>query len=698
MPQRKALTKRRAAQAMGSAAWPRRLWGAFWAWTGQKGFFARWGLRGLFFAFSAFLLVWAAFELYFGSMARGYDLDYLDKMPERSVVLDATGQEMGRLHGENRLRVPLAEISPYFLKALLAREDTRFYDHGGVDWRGVLRAVVRNFSDNKRTQGASTLTMQLARNSFPIGRAKTLRRKLLEIALTRRIEANKSKEEILELYCNRIFFGQDFYGVERASRAYFAKSARDLTLDEAALLAGIIRGPSRFSPWAHTADAMAERDTVLDRMVATGQISAGDAAAAQAYPTKVAPKPSKPAQANYLMDMVRSELETLLDMDDVDLGGLKIYTTFDPHLQKSAEGITVRQLRSLEADGANNPLQSAVVLLETQTGAVRAVVGGRSYALGEFNHATAANRPAGSTFKPIVYAAAVQHAGLYATAPVSDAEIRLDEIRSAERPFSPANSDDTFTGVQPAQFGLVKSRNTMTVRVGEMAGIDHVHRMAEQLGIPGIKDRGAQVYLGNVPVSPWALTSAISTFANGGNRCRPYIIDRIETPDGEIIFRSGIMAYEAIPLGVAYTVGEMLRKVCGPAGTASSIAEYGLRSPVMGKTGTTDGYHDAWFIGCTPKHTCGVWIGRDKPAPIGPQAYGGRVAVPIWGQIMQEIERRCLPAEKHLLEKQSFPKCEEMTLYLCPVTRKQAKPGCLGQKVLIPADCVPGEMCPGHGR
>ena len=494
-------------------------------------------------------------DLVYSSLARKYDMAELGKMPERSEVYDARGGVLGRIHGENRTVVPLAEVSPNFIRPLLAREDNRFYQHGGVDYMGVLRALLRTLRDPEVRQGASTITMQLARNSFNLTKEKSIHRKLLEIAITRRIEAQRTKDQILELYVNRIFFGSGIFGVQRAAESYFGKSAKDLTLDEGAMLAAIIRGPNKFSPFRNYREAKSGRDMVLASMVREGVLSAEEAQKTMQANTRVQKEP-KAAQDTWALDAVRRELEKLLDDGEVGEGGLKIYTTLEPAMQEAAEQSLAKHLAAVEKlPGYSHQkwalyenmvqrglavepeyVQGAVVVLENITGAVRAIVGGRDIRHSSYNRALLAKRQVGSTFKPLVYAAAIEHARLLPGQLVSDAEIRPGEIRTADGEFSPQNSDNTFTGLQPAWWGLAKSRNTMAVRVGEMAGVDHVKELADKAGLKFIEGRSPQIYLGNLGATLESLTSAYSLFGNGGVRCRPFLIDRIENHAGELVF------------------------------------------------------------------------------------------------------------------------------------------------------------------
>ena len=368
--------------------------------------------------------------LVYGFWASTFNMEAVKEMPSRSTVYDLDGKVYSRLQGENRIVVPLSKVSKLFLEALLAREDTRFYHHRGVDPIGILRAIFRNLLAGSAAQGASTLTQQLARNSYPerIGPTKSLHRKLLEAFVSTRIEQHYSKDEILEAYVNRIYFGTGLYGIEAASLAYFGKHASDLNLSEAAMIAGIIRAPTYCSPFHHLDRATKSRDAVLERMVKQEKITEAQAAAARATRLAVSRKKPLQTQENYAMDAVLRDLNVLLTDEQRAEGGLKIYTTLDAALQKAMEQSVDAQLRKVESkpgyahprkaeftqqqrdEEAQTPyLQGAAVAIENKSGAIRALVGGRDHNDSKFNRALLATRQVGSTFKPFVYAAAFQH-------------------------------------------------------------------------------------------------------------------------------------------------------------------------------------------------------------------------------------------------------------------------------------------------
>src|SRR6476659_5049944 len=359
---------------------------------------------------------------FYAVWAQTFDIKKVGDMPERNTVFDVDGKIYSRLAGANRLKVSLSEVSPEFMAAVLAREDTRFYDHKRIDWRGILRALVRDITSGSAKEGASSITQQLARNSLPLG-GRSLSRKILEAMVALRIERQFTKQQILELYINRIYFGNGCYGVETASQAYFGKNASKLNLSEAALLAGLIRSPNRFSPLKNPEGAAVQRDAVLDRMVTLKKITPAQAEQAKKAKVVTHPKRMPQIQENYAMDAVQRALSLILTQDQMDDGGLSIYTTLDPSVQNTAQAALETQLSKIEhqsnfrhpikaeykppeegeGDAAMPYLEGAVVVIDNASGGIRALVGGRDYAQSKFNRALApANRQVGSAFKPFV--------------------------------------------------------------------------------------------------------------------------------------------------------------------------------------------------------------------------------------------------------------------------------------------------------
>src|SRR5207247_2004273 len=500
---------------------------------------------------------------FYTAWAQTFDRKKVGEMPQRNTVFDVDGKIYSRLAGANRLIVSLNEVAPAFIDALLAREDTRFFQHNGIDFYGVGRALVRDLLSGSAREGASSITQQLARNSLPLG-GRTINRKLLEAMVALRIEHEFTKQQILELYISRIYFGAGCYGVETASQAYFGKSASKLNLSEAALLAGLIRSPNRFSPLKNPEGATLQRDAVLNRMVELKKISAAQAEQAKAVKVTSHPTRLPQIQENYAMDAVQRDLNLLLTQDQIDNGGLFIYTTLDPAVQNAAQQALETQLTKIEHQsnfhhplkanyqppetGDDSPipyLHGAVVTIDNASGGIRALVGGRDYSQSKFTRALApTNRQIGSAFKPFVYTLAFSH-GLLPGAAISDGPIQPGEIDDAGN-WSPGNSDGTYGGTMPCSYGLIHSRNTMSVRVGQFAGLDAVQKVANDLGVSPNVPHGPAIYIGSFETNLKDITAAYSIFPHAGGSKQAYIIERIDNQQHHPIYRAAHISTPAL--------------------------------------------------------------------------------------------------------------------------------------------------------
>jgi penicillin-binding protein 1A len=669
----------------------------------RLGLFFGWLMVGLsLVGLIAFGLVYA----YYSHLASEYDLSKLGAMPERTVVYDRNGEVVGRLYGENRITVPLAEVSPHFVKAIVAREDSRFYQHSGLDLVGVGRAMVRNIKEGQVVQGASTITMQLARNSFPGLDDRSFHRKLIEIMLARRIEKIASKDQILSHYFNRIFFGNGLYGIQRAANVYFGKNAAELSLPEAALIAGIVRGPQKFSPFKNWEGAKLQRNDVLERMRVVGSISAAEADAARNAQIALKAQPAFRSQGDYAMDAVRRDLDVILEKQNFEDGGLKVYTTLDMRVQTTAEDALEARATKVEATKgypritkaqfdatwdkisevpATPYLQGAVCAIENRTGGIVAIVGGREYRQSKYNRALQGERQIGSTIKPFVYASAISR-GLLPGTLIDDSPLPGS--------WSPGNSDGKFIGPQPMAVGLIQSRNTMTVRIGDEAGLDNVLALMQAAGIGQKIPRTRQVFIGNAGSSLKQMTSAFTVFPNGGVRARPYLIDRIVDRSGEIVYATPPLELPTLSPGVASLTSRLLGLALDHGTAASARSEFGFKAPAGGKTGTTNDFKDAWFIGYGMGLTCGVWMGCDKPETIMEDAYGGKLAVPVWCDVMRKAE-----ALGYL--NVATPEQPSTRVKLCRNSSLLATPACDGHHAsyedVLPYEVVPQAFCPVHG-
>lgn len=604
----------------------------------------------------ACLLLWGLVGAFYLAWAWTFDLSEVGRIPESSLVIDRNGEVYTRLTGENRRTVPLSAVSPWFVRALIAREDARFFDHFGVDPIGVLRAALRNLSAGGVRQGGSTLTQQLARNSFPLG-GQTVHRKVLEAALALRMEAVFGKEEILTHYMNRIYFGAGLFGIETASQAYFGKPAADLDLSESALLAGIIRSPNRLSPFRDPDGAREQRDLVLRQMTNLGLVSAEEAERAAVEPVRLAREKPSPPREDWAMEMLWRELERVLPQDILDGAGLRIHTALDGKMQRAAVDAVEAQLLSVEkrsgyphpkrADsGPIDPesregtpfLQSAAMAVDNRSGGIRVLVGGRDYATSKFNRAYFAQRQVGSAAKPFVYATAFA-AGLDPDEPISDDQIQPGELPAAFANYRPGNSDDTYRGLLPAREGLVLSRNTMSVRVGMRAGIDRVRECIAAAGIAEDVPRSPTLFLGSFSGTLQGLTTAYAALANSGTAFEPYLLDRVEDAQGRVLYRHRGSARRVLPAAPCTTTVLILREAM-TRGTGAVAKALGYRGKAAGKTGTTNDYRDAWFIGFDDATTCGVWVGFDQPKQIIDRGYGATLALPVWTKIMNASPER----------------------------------------------------------
>jgi len=656
---------------------------------------------------SALSLAILAFSYFTWSLT--FDLKEVGKIPGRSWVYDMDGKVYSRLRGENRILVEPDKISGLFKKALLAREDSRFYKHHGIDPVGIARALLRDIGHLRIREGGSTITQQLARNSFSLG-GRDLNRKILEAFIALRIESSYSKDQILGFYVNRIYFGSGLYGLETASRAYFGKPSPELDLSEAAMLSGLIRSPNRYSPFSNMEGALTQRDEVLDRMAELKMIAVADAAGAKKSAVRLAGKHGSTPQENYAMDALYRELEGLVSQDQIDGGGLRIYTSLDPDLQQNAEQAIGNDLAQIEKrKGYGYPkkedftdqaraaeeqppyLQGALVALDNRSGAIRALVGGRDYRDSKFNRALQADRQVGSTFKPFVYLAAFTRGVMPGTA-IDDGALRPGEISAAPH-WNPGNSDGSNRGLKPARDGLIFSRNTMTVRVGELATLNRVVETGQTAGFARSIPKNPASYLGAFDSTLKDVTTAYSVFPSHGQLKEPYLIERIDDSDGHIVYQAHPQEKSVVSPALAWTVSEILRGVI-ERGTAASARSMGLTRYAAGKTGTTDDYKDAWFVGFTNSLTCGVWVGFDQPKTIQERGYGATLALPIWVHTMEKASRKKYPDGP-------FSAPEPLVhVRLCSVSSHLATDACTAAgtsyEIVLPQSLVPNQTCQVH--
>src|SRR5687767_6296495 len=561
--------------------------------------------------------------------------------PEGGRVNDRFGKSMGRLNYVRRVNVPLSSVPKHVRQAFIATEDRRFYSHEGLDWRGVSRAVVRNTSSLSFREGFSTITMQVARNTFLNSRmtgSRSLGRKFLELRVARLLERALTKDQILELYLNVIYLGNGVYGVEGAARDLFGKRVRDLTIAEGAMRAALPKGPSVYTPRKNPGRAIARRNLVLALMQEERYLSSAAFERARRAPLpkiRLAWRAPEPPES-YALDMVRAVVDSVLRSRG-ELGTeVVVHTTLDATAQRVAQRTVQRRAVEIERETSGwwgdedepeaNSVQGAMVALDPRTGDIRALVGGRTHVRGSLNRAVRSRRQPGSAFKPFVYAAAL-NAGLTPASVFEDAPVFVDQGNGDY--WSPANYDEEYAGRMTMRRALMRSSNTVTVRVSRAVGEANVVNAARANGIASPLKAIPSLALGAIEVTPLELVTAYAPFTNGGIRVKPRLVTRIEAPDGKVLWSTEIERAPAMDPRDAYEITSMLRGAVD-YGTGRVIRDYGVTGPVAGKTGTTNNGTDVWFIGYTPTLVAGVWFGYDTPHQIADRAAGGRFAAPAW--------------------------------------------------------------------
>lgn len=555
-------------------------------------------------------------------------------------LLASAGADMG----ENIRPVRLPDVPQVLRNAVLVTEDARFYEHGGIDPRGIVRALWTNVRKGRVAEGGSTITQQLVKSRL-LNPERTLARKLNEALLSTALEWRYTKDQILEAYLNEIYLGQSggsaVRGVGAASRAYFGKEVHQLTLPEAALLAGMIRGPNSYSPATNPERARERRDVVLTRMRDLGKISEADYRRARKEPMRARTAPANGLVAPYFVDYVRAEVERNADLDLADLHGVRVYTTLDPVLQRLAEAAVVKGMDRLETlrprlrrKTPEERLQVAMIVLDTATGQIRALVGGRDYRSSQFNRAVLARRQPGSAFKPFVYLAAVtprKDASLFTAASlIEDAPIT---VMVDGKPWTPKNYDDRYEGPVTVRRALEGSLNTATVRLAQAVGLPVVIETARTLGVEVDLRPVPALTLGVFEITPLALARAYLPLANGGLAPAGGVVEAVADEGGRALWSASREARPVIGAPEAYVVTSLLEGVIN-AGTAASARAAGVPGAVAGKTGTTNEGRDAWFVGYSPNLLALVWLGFDDGTPAG--LSGSEGALPIWSEFMQQ--------------------------------------------------------------
>lgn len=630
-----------------------------------------------------------------------------DIQPKQGTkVYDIHEQLIYEFAEEHRIVVPLARIPKNLINATIAIEDRSFRRHWGVDVFGYAAALKDYLlRRTKRLRGASTITQQLARNLF-LTQDRTISRKIAEAILALKIERLFSKDEILELYFNQINYGHGAYGAETATQMYFGKHVDSLTLAEAALLAGMPRGPSLYSPYDHPSAAMKRRNTVLEAMAATGVIGRAQCDSAKQAPIIVKPRELRLNDAPYFVEEIRKYLEAKYGANAIYQGRMVVYSTLDLEVQRMANKVSEDWMQKLEEtykfkpkrkdykppngdEGVTNTpyIQTALMALNPHTGQVVAMIGGRDFLVSKFNRAVQAKRQAGSSFKPFVYTAAVDN-GYSPGDVLVDAPIVVDDDGSGNS-WYPQNYDGKFDGPISLRKALALSKNLIAVKLIQQMGPTNVVSYARRMGIKTPLPPVLSLALGSADITLYDMVSAYGVFANRGVRVEPVMITKITDRAGNLLEENKPYAEEVLSPQVAYLMANMMKSVLD-GGTAYSARLQGFTRPAGGKTGTTNDYTDTWFMGYTPDLVCGVWVGFDQKVMIYEGATGSGLALPVWTEFMKQatakMENRDFPVPPGI---SSATVCTESGLLAtpaCPKTRPE---------VYITAN-VPTRMCDIH--
>jgi penicillin-binding protein 1A len=572
-------------------------------------------------------------QIYLGDLPQ---LRFLEEYrPSASTrILDCRGTLIGELYVERRKPVRLSEISPVFLRALVAVEDERFFDHVGVDVAAILRAVWADIRSKSFAQGGSTITQQLTRTLF-LDPDKSLKRKIREAILSIQIENRYTKEEILELYCNQIYLGSGVYGIEAAAQKYFGVRARDLDVAQSALIAGLPKAPSYYDPLRFPERAGQRRSVVLRRMFRAGVITAAQLKEAEAAGLELVGGGRTGSRAPYVVEHLRQQLEETYGTVAVYQQGMEVRTTLDLEVQAAAESALAAGLESIAASGGKRkgePLQGAVVALDARTGGILAMVGGTDFSKSQFNRAIQAKRQPGSGIKPLIFTCAVDGGSTAATV-IDDSPVKYwDEAK--QEYWEPGNYDDEFRGETTLNQALTLSRNVVTVKLLGRLGVDAVAAFIRRMGVKSPMYKSLSLALGASEVNLLELTGAYGVLANGGIHALPYFVTSVSDNAGKVIDRREPVFTRVVSPGTAYVVLDMMRSVV-QNGTGTAAAE--LPFPVAAKTGTTNDYQDAWFVGFSSAVVAGVWLGFDDNRTMGRGAAGGRLAGPIWADFISRI-------------------------------------------------------------
>lgn len=653
-------------------------------------------------------------------LAHSFDLSEIDEVEVASRIFDRNGQELGRIFVQNRRPVSIEEVSPHFINALLAAEDSRFYEHDGVDYWGIVRALYYGIRSKSINQGASTITQQLSRQSFEL-KDRTISRKITEIFLAQRIERyiaekeggkNAGKQKILELYLNRIYFGSGYYGIASAGEGYFGKDPARLSLGEGATLAATIPNPYHRSPRTFPETSMRWRNHVLNRMEVEGYIDEDKRDRTQRTPVRTIAKGNITGKSAFVYERVRQEVIDLLGKEAVSKGGFEIHTTIDGDIQQTAEDMLKDQLTKIEQhpDFNHNTLaeykvkkkefrenahpdqtfpaptylQGAILMIDNKTGATITRIGSRDFSDSMFDRVSQGKRPTGTAFKPFVYAAAFEGTAekdsyfpgtLLDDTPMDTRQVMVGGTTGILGEWGPENFDNVYENVITARTALAKSKNAATVRMGQKIGLKPVVDLAEKAGLvfEGDLKRFNATFLGRNPVSPEDLALAYTIFPNSGRRPeKTHIIANIKDSLGNVIYTPNVAMQEGqvVDRYTSYQVSSILSDAfkTGPASKAREKYDLG-NFPIAGKTGTEYNFTDNWFVGYTSEVTCVIWCGFDQKKSIYPGAFSSDTVLPIWSHLMNEAAKRFEP-------KAFLPPPDALQVEICLKSGERATDSC----------------------
>nr|WP_245252532.1 PBP1A family penicillin-binding protein [Paenibacillus sediminis] len=602
-----------------------------------------------------------------------------------SRLLDSQGGVIGTFSssGRNDEPVTLGEISPDLINATLAVEDRNFYNHVGFDLKGLGRAVLVNLEHMNTVQGASTITQQLARNLY-LSHEKTWSRKAKEAMYTIQLEMKYSKQDILQMYLNEIYYGHGAYGVEAASQLYFGKHAKDLTLAESAMLAGVPKGPTYYSPYNHMKNAKDRQKIVLSAMVQTGAITQAQANAAYNEILAFQPLDNRMVvdKAPYFRDYVRSVVINDLGFDQslLDHGGLNIYTTLDAQAQEAADQAVAAQMDS------KSELEVALVSIDPRNGYIKALVGGKNYRTNQYNHVFATTRQPGSSFKPIMYLTALSSKKM-TSASRFNSQPTLFHYDNNRKTYQPSNFGDKYLGEIDMRQAIAASDNIYAVNTVMNIGVDQVIDMSRKLGIDSPLEAVPSLALGTSPVSPFEMAAAFSVISNEGKRVKPVAVLKITDATGNVLYEAPpAQSEQVVDPASAYVLTQLMESVFEGGGTGNRVASM-IKRPVAGKTGTTN--TDGWLVGFTPELSTAVWVGYDKGKTV--TATDTRKAAPIFASYTEQALKNVPP--------KIFPIPDGVvSVYIDPTTGKLATEDCPNKRLEVFIEGTqPTEYCSSHG-